>query len=389
MIGSLRAVYFFYYAGIGTFLSYFAPYLRGLGFTGAQIGAVTMAAQLVSASAALAWGSTADRRSMPASILRLCCAGAFVALCGLPFARTPLQVGAVLVAASIFGGAVVPLVDSVAVSALGMGYARTRLFGSLGFVIAAQGAGLLLSLRGDRPADPAMPLLYLLFMLGTAAAARTAPDVKPGKGPPDLRDALALLGNGPLLALLAVCTLHWATCAPYHLLFGVLVRDRALPSSLTGLCMATGVLAESVALFAFPALERRFALRTLFAASFATTILRWLLVARASSPAALVLLQLLHGLTFGVFWGCAVEAMARCVPGHLRATGQAVFSAVVFGAGNALGYGLAGAGYGRIGDVAPLFTIAAAVEVVPLLMVLALARPLALARSVMPAPHAG
>ena len=381
MIWPLRALYGLYYAGIGISLSYFAPYLRGLGFSGAAIGGVTMTAQVVSAVAALAWGAAADRRAMPARALRLCCAGAFVALCGLPFARTPLEVGASLALAAVFGGAVVPLVDSVTVSALGMGYARTRLFGSLGFVVAAQGVGLVLSARGDRAADPAMPLLYLACVLGTALAARRAPDVPGHHVPAKAGDARALARNGPLLALLCVCTLHWATCAPYHLLFGVLIRDRGLPASLTGLAMATGVLAESLALFVFPALERRFALRTLFAASFAATIVRWLLVARASSPAALVLLQLLHGLTFGVFWGCAVEAMARVVPRHLRSTGQAVFSAVVFGAGNALGYGLAGAGYGRLGDVAPLFSLAAAVEVAPLLLLAFLARPLSLARA--------
>ncbi len=34
MIARLRWFYFLYYASVGTFLSYFAPYLRGLGFSG-------------------------------------------------------------------------------------------------------------------------------------------------------------------------------------------------------------------------------------------------------------------------------------------------------------------------------------------------------------------
>ena len=53
MIGRLRWLYFLHYAGVGTFLSYFAPYLRGLGFSGEQIGAVTFAQQAVAAPAAL------------------------------------------------------------------------------------------------------------------------------------------------------------------------------------------------------------------------------------------------------------------------------------------------------------------------------------------------
>ena len=62
--------------------------------------------------------------------------------------------------------------------------------------------------------------------------------------------------------------------------------------------------------------------------------------------------------------------MQRAVPARLRASGQALFSAVVFGAGNALGYALSGAGYDRFGSVSPLYTWAAAAELAPLLLLL-------------------
>ena len=87
MIGRLRWLYLFYFAGIGTFLSYFAPYLRGLGFSGEQIGTVTFAQQAVAAPAALIWGGIADRLGAPARALSVCTAGTLFALCGLPFAR--------------------------------------------------------------------------------------------------------------------------------------------------------------------------------------------------------------------------------------------------------------------------------------------------------------
>jgi PPP family 3-phenylpropionic acid transporter len=380
-------LYFFYYAGVGAFVSYFAAYLRGLGFSGGQIGAISMAQQLVAAAAALAWGSVADRLGAPARVLKLCTGGALVATCALPFARTPLAVGAVLAFAAAFSGAVVPLVDSVAVGQLGMRYARTRLFGSLGYIVVAQALGLLLAARGDRAGDGTMPLVFVGCVLLYTAVAQALPSGAELPAPqaqetsaqrPHWREAAALLGNAPLLVLLAVCAVHWAACAPYHLMFGVLVRDRGLSSSYTGMGFALGVVGEVFALLAFPALERRFSLRALFAAASAGTVVRWLLVGRASSPAELVGLQALHALTFGIWWGCAVEAMARTVPGRLRATGQAIFSAVVFGAGNALGYGLAGLGYDRLGGAAQLFTLAAAAEVIALLLLFVFARPLSL-----------
>jgi PPP family 3-phenylpropionic acid transporter len=135
--------------------------------------------------------------------------------------------------------------------------------------------------------------------------------------------------------------------------------------------------AEIALLLLFPRLEGRFSLGALFAIAFAGTSLRWLLVSRAGTAAALVGLQALHGLTFGLFWGAAVKAMSIAVPSPLRATGQALFSAVVFAGGNAVGYALSGAGYDRFGSAAPLFAWAAALELVPLAMVLAFARRLA------------
>ena len=374
MIARLRWLYLLYYAGIGAFLSYFAPYLRGLGFSGEQIGTVTFAQQAVAAPAGLIWGGIADRLGAPARALSICTAGTLFALCGLPFARTPVQVGIVLVLSASFSGAVVPLLDATTVEAVkraaGHAYARTRLWGSIGFVVTAQGLGLLLALRGDRPADRAMPVSYLACVAGYALLAQTLPPVPAHPERPHWLEAAVLLRNRRLQFVLALCAIHWAACAPYHLMFGVLVRDAGLSSATTGAGMAVGTLAEVFALLAFPALQRRFSLRKLFAVVFAGTSVRWALIAYARGAPELIGLQVLHALTFGVFWGCAVETMQRTVPARLRATGQAMFSAVVFGAGNAVGYALSGAGYDRFGSAAPLYAFAAVVELLPLVLLL-------------------
>ena len=198
MIGRLRWFYFLVYAGVGTWLSYFAPYLRGLGFSGEDIGAVTMAQQLTSVPAALVWGSIGDRLGAPARALRICAGGAAVAILALPFARTPLQVGAALVLAAMFGGGIVPLVDSTTVEAVRHEYARTRLWGSLGFVVSAQAMGFFLAWRGDRPADSAMPIAYVACVVTYALLAQTFPAAEANADRPHWRDAVALLKSPQL-----------------------------------------------------------------------------------------------------------------------------------------------------------------------------------------------
>jgi len=379
--GRLRLFYFLYYGGIGVSIPYLAPYLRGLGFSGAEIGTVQGIGLLVSGPAALIWATWADRRGSHGRALRLASVVAAAAMFALPLARTPAQVGLVLLVQGVSAPALVPLVDSITVDWLQRegrsSYARTRLFGSVGFVLLAQGAGLVLSLRGDRSADCAVPWLLALCALGYAAAAHAVrADLSSADGaahPPRGEAVRRLFRDRGFLALLLMGTFHWVACAPFHLFFGVLVRDRGLSSGITGASMALAVSAEVGVLLAFPWLEKRVSLRALFSVAFAGTGLRWVLVWRVESAAVLVGVQALHGLTFGLFWASLIKALAAKVPTPLRSTGQAIVSATVFGIGNALGFRLAGLGYDHFGRAEPLFGIASVIEIVPLVLALAVA----------------
>ena len=374
----LRLFYFAYYGCVGTLLPYFSPYLRGLGFSGEQIGTVQMIGPLVAVPTAIAWATAADRLRAPARVLGIATAWAFLAVLFLPAARTPVTVGLVLLAYSLADRAVVPLVDSLTVEWTihhrEASYARIRLFGSLGFAVLSAAVGLALTWRGDRPGDPLVPVAIAACVGGYALVARRLPVPPSPPHPPRFREMASLLGNGPLLALLAVLSLHWAATAPFHLLFGLFVRDLGLPASITGVAMTVGVAAEVVALLAFPRVAALFSLRAILGASFLVSALRWFLLSRAQSAAWIVALQLLHAFTFGLFWGAAMDAMSRAVPSRLRATGQAIFAAVVFGVGNAVGYQLSGLGYDRWHGVGPLFAWSAGVEIVALLALLALPR---------------
>jgi PPP family 3-phenylpropionic acid transporter len=276
----------------------------------------------------------------------------------------------VLLAYSLADRAVVPLVDSLTVEWTvhhpEPTYARIRLFGSLGFAVLSSAMGILLTWRGDRPGDVLVPAAIAACVGGYALVARRLPVPPAPPHPPRFREMAALLGNGPLLALLLLFSIHWGATAPFHLLFGLYVRDLGLPASITGLSMTVGVVAEVAALLAFPRIVALFSLRAILAVSFAASAIRWLLLSRAEAAPWLVGLQVVHAFTFGLFWGAAMGTMARAVPSRLRATGQAIFAAVVFGLGNAAGYQLSGIGYDRWHGVGPLFACAGAVELLAL-----------------------
>lgn len=386
----LQLFYFLYYGNVGTYLPYFAAYLRGLGFSGREIGLVQMVPSLLAPVVAISWASFADHRSSPQRALRLASGWAGLAVLLLPLAREPWQVGAVVALMSLGDRAVVPLVDSITLEWCrenpGASYARIRLFGSVGFIALTILAGRALTMRGDRPADLLVPAVVVLCVGGYALVARGAPATARHPERPGARDMLALARDRRLHLLLAAAAVHWAACAPFHLLFGVFVRDLGLPADVTGVGMGVGVAAEIAALLLFPRLERRIPLRALFAIAFLGSAVRWALLSRATGALEIASLQALHGLTFGLFWGTAMQALAELVPAQLRATGQAVFTAIVFGGGNAIGYALSGVGYDRLGGVAPLFLFAAGLELVSLAVVLG---PLLGSRSATGAPRGG
>ena len=365
--GRIRLVYFFFFAASGTSLPYLAAYLRGRGFSGAQIGNIQMLPSLIAPFVAMMWAVVADRRGDPARVLRWVTFWAACSALFLPLAATPLAVAAVVFSLSLGDRAVVPLLDSVSLEHCrahpGASYSRVRMFGSIGFVALAFVLGQVLTQRGDCPGDVVVPATIAgLAVCYALAARRLAPAPAAHAEVATWTDLLALLRDPRLLLLLGACAVHWAACVPYSLWLGVFVRDLALPARITGASMTAGVLAEIGVMMAFPWIERRFPTRVLLAAAFLASALRWALLWRASSPAAIVALQLFHGLTYGLFWTTLVKVVSEMIPARMRATGLALCSAIVFGCGNAMGAELAGLGYDHYRSVGPLFPWCAAAD---------------------------
>lgn len=369
----LRLSYFLYFVAWGIYYPFIVPYLRELGLTGNEIGTAQMAGTIGSIPAALAWGVLSDRSRAPIKLLRAAIWVNVVVAFFMIWAKSATAIALVLSAQGLVAPAIIPLLDSVTMErvrqASDTSYSRVRVFGSLGFIVSAQGIGVLLTSRTGGDHDRVVPIAYTL---GLAAVAITTSVLRASDGSHAPRvhfeEARKLLRDARLGIFLLAGAVHGATTSAYQL-YGVLVRDDGLPPSITGAGMATGVAAEVLVLFAFPWLEQRLSLRALLAIAFSGTSLRWLLLSRSTGQAALVAIQALHGLTFGVYWAASIAALIRLVPPRLRTTGQAMNSIVTTYVAGAVGYRLAGFAYDRMGGARPVFGYAAAVELAAVLIV--------------------
>jgi hypothetical protein len=110
--------------------------------------------------------------------------------------------------------------------------------------------------------------------------------------------------------------------------------------------------------------------------TFAVSAARWALVGTVQDPRFLVAQQVAHALTFGAFWGSALSWVGECVPPRLRATGQTLFTGVLYGVGNGLGHAGQRRALRRLPRRPGGVPGRRALELVPLVLVLSLGRRL-------------
>jgi len=387
----LPLFYFFLYAATGITIGYLPPWFRSLGLDGGRIAMATSIQPLFLVFVPPIWGYLADRSRRPVALLRLACCGGAVAFSFLAGAQGFVAVAAILAIYSLFATANSSLADSVAVveaKARGTEYARIRLWGSVGYVVSAWAFGAWLSSGGATgDAVRAASLLMAAYAAATfllrerpstegsaadnrAAAAGVPAPPEAARRAPDLRAAAGLLRRPALLVFFAAATLHWMALAPYHVFFAIHLQDLGAPASLAGTGFAVAVLAEVAVMWRFRDLASRLPPALLLSLAFGSGALRWLVTGLAPSGAVVAAAQVLHGLGFGAFLAASIAWLEEHVPSHLRATGRALFSSLVFGVGGVAGNLLAGALYDA-GGGSLAFVAASLLELAPALLILA------------------
>lgn len=368
----LSAFYFWFFAVTGVLMPFLPPYLARLGFGAADIGLLLAAMAAARIVAPTFWGYLADRTGARLGIVRGGAMASLLAMLWLTQAESFALLAAVLGLYGLCSNAVLPQFEVVTLAHLGersASYARVRLWGSVGFILAVLGAGWLT----ERHGLSALPVLVSL-LLGAVFVSICAVPVPPRS------DAAVAAAAGPLWAVLrrpSVLVFLGASFAmavshgPYYAFFTIHLEEIGFGPIAAGWLWAVAVLAE-VALFAcVPALLRRHALRRLLLACLVLTALRWVLTATVSAwLPALVLAQLLHAVSFGLFHACAMQVVRGAFPPGTEGRGQALYSTMGFGLGSAVGSAAGGAAWAAWGAM-PSFMAAAALC---LLAALAVAR---------------
>jgi len=249
---------------------------------------------------------------------------------------------------------IMPLTETLAMRAVrahGLDYGRMRLWGSISFIVATLIGGAAI----ERWTGGVIIWLIIGAVLMTALAAHVLPqpESSAAAGPSRPRisraDVSELITSPLFLLFLAAAGLVQAAHAVFYV-YGVLHwRELGLSATWTGVLWAIAVIAEIVLFARSGAVLKVFSPLGLIALGAIAAIVRWIAMAFDPPLGALIVLQILHALTFGATHIGTVHFIAQNIPAQRAGTAQALQASVT--AGIAMGGAtlLAGQLYGPFG----------------------------------------
>jgi len=224
-------------------------------------------------------------------------------------------------------------------------YGRVRMFGSLGFWT----GGIIASYIADVfPASPTSSLIvatvgWLIAFIRACTfrppyLSRSTTPLMQGRRKDGFSGVISALGKvfsqpGMILFLLAL-PLHAIGWNSYDAWFANHVSSLGLPSRWVGMALTFAVGGEIVVLYSSERiLKSGYPLLALLTFAFLVGVVRFLITALITDPIILATTQVLHGITFALFWMLAMELVRKASIPEVRSSAQAVISFACSGIG--------------------------------------------------------
>ena len=323
--GRLALFYGAIFALVGSHLPFFPMWLRAVGIDASWIGVITAVPALTRFTVLPFVTGLAEKRAALRGAMILT---AFMTTLGFAAVGTqhqPLLVFLAYVVTASMWTPTVPLTDAYAlrgVARYGLKYGTLRLWGSAAFVVGALACGLLVDFIAARNL---IWVIVAMAAFGAAISLGLAPLDKPRAPPAAQHRATALLREPGFLAIITAAALIQGSHAAYYTFASITWQLSGLDGLTIAGLWALGVLAEIVVFALSPRFKLQPSVLVVIAALSAAA--RWLITAQAPPVAVLAVVQLAHGLTFGLTQVGTMGLMVRHVPIHVMARGQGYLAA--------------------------------------------------------------
>jgi PPP family 3-phenylpropionic acid transporter len=332
---------------LGAYLPFFPVWLKAVGIEAFWIGIITAVPAVTRFTVLPLVTGLAERRQ---SLRNAIIITAFATAVGLTVVGTQYQAVPVLVAfvaTCCLWTPMAPLTDAYAlrgVSHYGLNYGPLRLWGSAAFVVGALACGVLVDVIAPEH------LIWVIALVAGASALASL-GLRPIDGPKKAdviqRGAGALLRDPGFLAVILASALIQGSHAAYYIFASIVWKQAGLGGLTIAGLWSLGVLAEIVLFALSPRFTLSPALLVVIAALSAAA--RWSITALEPPVAVLAIVQLAHGLSFGLTQVATMGLLVRTVPFHVMARGQGYLTACsgIVASGASI---LSGAAFARYGQ---------------------------------------
>lgn len=345
--GRLALFYSTLFGLIGTHLPFFPVWLKAVGINSSWIGIITAVPAVTRFTVLPIVTGLAEKRQSLRGAMVLTAFTVALGFFAIATQHQPLLVFVAYVLTACMWTPMVPLTDAYAlrgVARYGLNYGPLRLWGSVAFVLGALVCGLLVDFIAARH------LIWVIAAtaaLGALASLALQPLANPRTVPSARQRAGGLLRDPGFLALIMAAALIQGSHASYYTFASIGWQSAGLGGLTIAGLWVLGVLAEIVVFAVSP----RFTLQpsVLVVIGGLSAVVRWLITAQEPSVAVLCLVQLAHGLTYGLTQVGTMGLLVRHVPADSMARAQG-YLAACSGIISSIAAILSGAVYSRYGQ---------------------------------------
>ncbi len=310
---------------MGPHLPFFPVWLKAVGIDASWIGIITAVPAVTRFTVLPLVTGLAERCG---SLRGAMIVAAFMTALGFSVVGTQHQallVFAAYVATACMWTPMVPLTDAYAlrgVARYGLNYGRLRLWGSAAFVVGALAGGLAVDVIA---APQLIWVIAAIAGLGAVISLGLQPVGSPKTAPATLHGGSGLLREPGFLAIIVAAALIQGSHAAYYTFASITWQLAGLGGLTIAGLWSLGVLAEIVVF----ALSPRFTLSpaVLVVIAALSAVARWSITALEPPVAVLAIVQLAHGLSFGLTQVGTMMLLVRHVPVHVTARGQGYLAA--------------------------------------------------------------
>jgi PPP family 3-phenylpropionic acid transporter len=336
---TLSSLYFFIsYGAVSFLIPYMALFYQGQGMSGGQIGLLTAIPPIISFFAAPLWTGAADatRRHKLVTVI------ATVAVVIVAFIFPGMaSFGGLLLMVSLFAFTNSPissLVNSAVLVQMGdrkHQYGRVRLWGTIGYGILAPFGGTLIGRLGLQWSFWGFAILMLVSLLVVFLIPFQQSHVRSmnffGQG------VRVLLRNKAWVLFLVMVLIAGVGMATVNNYLFVFMNYLGASKSLMGIALTVSTISEIPAMFFSDRLIRRYGARGMLVIALTVIGLRLIFYSLTAQPWVILLIQLMHGLTYAVIYTAGVYYADQIAPPGLNAVTQGMFAGTFMGFGSAAG----------------------------------------------------